>query len=469
MYLRIAMNTRCKFHYKSGSYSGRIDDNYPVNWEKFVYSDTWTPINNSQDTYYTVSGWIYVENVAKNDAQIWLSTRKSGETGWPSGNYSSKTTQRGRWEYLSKTVLVPADVRELNIRIDNNKKGKVWFDDVKIVKGNASQTVIVEESNYYPFGLKHKGYNNVTSSNGNSVAQKFGYNGKEYQEDLGYNMHDFDMRHYDPAIARWSTVDPLAEDMARFSPYNFAFGNPIYYIDPDGMAPYDNYHIYENGNIVREVTNDKTDSFTYVQNDGTKHDVGTFSKNENGLIQVPTVDYKSGDTSVKISTKAGNEDRQFVSGKALASVIGASADSGEEIAIVSASKSDGASPAPSKSHTDGKNMDIRFAGKNGSRDAINYEGSKSNFDKIDTKASATMNASLKKFGYKDIKASRLKVSTTTTNKDGSFTTKTTSHSVPGTKHLKNHYDHQHLQGYNPSIRTHRAPLNIKQRPLNLNY
>ena len=58
---------------------------------------------------------------------------------------------------------------------------------------------------------------------------------------------------------------------------------------------------------------------------------------------------------------------------------------------------------------------------------------------------------------------------TTTNKDGSSTTKTTSHSVPGTKHLKNHYDHQHLQGYNPSIRTHRAPLNIKQRPLNLNY
>ena len=96
---------------KSGSYSGRIDDNYPVNWEKYVYSDTWTPINNSQDTYYTVSGWIYVENIANNDAQIWLSTRKSGETRYPSGNYSSKTTQRGRWEYLSKTVLVPADVR----------------------------------------------------------------------------------------------------------------------------------------------------------------------------------------------------------------------------------------------------------------------------------------------------------------------------------------------------------------------
>ena len=239
MYLRIAMITRCKFHYKSGSYSGRIDDNYPANWEKYVYSDTWTPINNSQDTYYTVSGWIYVENVANNDAQIWLSTRKSGETGYPSGNYSSKTTQRSRWEYLSKTVLVPADVRELNIRIDNNKKGKVWFDDVKIVKGNASQTVIVKESNYYPFGGLHKGYNNVVSANGNAVAQKFGYNGKEYQEDLGYNMHDFDMRHYDPWTARWVTVDPKAEEMRRHSPYNYAFNNPLRFIDPDGMKPED--------------------------------------------------------------------------------------------------------------------------------------------------------------------------------------------------------------------------------------
>ena len=238
---------------KSGSYSGRIDDNYPRQWSKYVYSDTWTPINNSQDTYYTVSGWVYVEDVTTNGslpnlAKLWIVTRKQGERGYPTGHISTSSTKEGTWEYLSKTVLVPADVKEINVRIENARLGKVWFDDVKIVKGNASQTVIVEESNYYPFGLKHKGYNNVVSSNGNSTAQKFGYNGKELNEELGLEWHDFGARNYDASLGRWMNLDPLAEEFETYSPYNYAFNNPLRFTDPTGLAPED-FVLGKNGNI----------------------------------------------------------------------------------------------------------------------------------------------------------------------------------------------------------------------------
>ena len=102
---------------------------------------------------------------------------------------------------------------------------------VSYAKNPVTQVLeIIEENNYYPFGLKHNGYNDYLP-----ITNKYNYNGKELQDELGLNFYDYGARNYDPAIGRWMNIDPLAEKSRRFNPYTYALNNPVYFIDPDGM------------------------------------------------------------------------------------------------------------------------------------------------------------------------------------------------------------------------------------------
>ncbi|WP_346425742.1 DUF6443 domain-containing protein [Flavobacterium sp. KMS] len=102
---------------------------------------------------------------------------------------------------------------------------------VSYKKNAANVLEIFEENNYYPFGLKHQGYN----AEDNQSNYKYKYNGKELQDELGLNMYDYGARNYDPTLGRWMNIDPLSETSRRFSPYTYALNNPVFFIDPDGM------------------------------------------------------------------------------------------------------------------------------------------------------------------------------------------------------------------------------------------
>ncbi len=117
-----------------------------------------------------------------------------------------------------------------NIRLsykDANGNGKIAVNE------------IIEENNYYPFGLRHKGYNEIINSHVNSTAQNFKYNGIELEESLGIDLYEMDFRQHDPVISRFMSIDPLAELIQQIdkSPYNFAWNNPIMYNDPSGLCP----------------------------------------------------------------------------------------------------------------------------------------------------------------------------------------------------------------------------------------
>ncbi|MDJ1492871.1 DUF6443 domain-containing protein [Cytophagaceae bacterium DM2B3-1] len=119
----------------------------------------------------------------------------------------------------------------VRIFLGNESDGEVYFDNFEI---KYEERLIVQENHYDPWGLNLVGIE--TQGNPND---KFQYNGKEKQEEFGLNWMDYGARMYDAQLGRWHAVDPAADMMRRFSPYNYCFDNPIRFTDPDGMLPGD--------------------------------------------------------------------------------------------------------------------------------------------------------------------------------------------------------------------------------------
>lgn len=145
--------------------------------------------------------------------------------------------------------------------------------------GSINNSEIIEENNYYPFGLKQKDFNSAfVLGKGNSVGQKYKFGGKELQDDniggLQLNTYDFNARNYDPSIGRFTTMDPSSESYKALSPFNYVNNNTINNIDPDGRdiivlsAP---GHVSNLGHAAVLIGNPKTGYYYYSKNGTTKN------------------------------------------------------------------------------------------------------------------------------------------------------------------------------------------------------
>ncbi|WP_298900676.1 RHS repeat-associated core domain-containing protein [uncultured Psychroserpens sp.] len=124
---------------------------------------------------------------------------------------------------------------------------------------------IIEENNYYPFGLKHKGYNNVVTST--NPAQKKKFAGEEFEEELGKNTVAFQWRDYDPAIARFNKIDRFAEQYEDLTPYHFSANSPIYYREIAGDSISLTFDKTKTQERYESVVNNGTGGFYEVQID----------------------------------------------------------------------------------------------------------------------------------------------------------------------------------------------------------
>ena len=187
--------------------------------------------------------------------------------------------------------------------------------DLKDHLGNVRMVVDVngtelQQSAYYPFGMAfQKGGN----------TNKYLYNGKELQEDKINNenldWYDYGARFYDPALGRFTTVDPWAEKYVGQSPYLYAHNNPIRYTDLLGLGAEDevkNKVTYSYTRIDKEkeshtLTHTQNQTYENVSKDGNTKTVDNVTTTTRTVITKETTE--NGNV---ISTKTSAETMQSV-------------------------------------------------------------------------------------------------------------------------------------------------------------
>ena len=166
---------------------------------------------------------------------------------------TGNTTPAFRYEYAIRDHLG-------NTRIlftDKNNNGVL-----NVTAGTDNE--IIQENQYYPFGMNQEG-----AWMNDAVARdtKYQYNGKELNDDFGLNWSDYGARWYDASIGRWNGVDAMTEKMPHWSPYNYAFNNPISHIDPDGNEAKNTIFLDSQGNELYRSKDNLPDAIVVVNSE----------------------------------------------------------------------------------------------------------------------------------------------------------------------------------------------------------
>src|SRR5690606_16115899 len=165
---------------------------------------------------------------------------------------------------------------------------------------------ILQQDHYYPFGLKHEGYNNehfvfslenndgitlVPATLAEGDGYKYKFNQKELEEELGLNTYAFGWRDYDPAIGRFNKLDRFSEKYYSKTPYGYTGNNPVLVNDIQGDSLWisfgnRNQHraLYEDGQLLNADGSRYEGAGVKVKKDGSVKIKNSFLKSAVGAL-----------------------------------------------------------------------------------------------------------------------------------------------------------------------------------------
>ena len=222
--------------YKSWTNNGSVQLSIDTGRLKVVVDNEYEGVKNFMNGFTTTAGETLKINLTIDTGTTQSALRLYLQELDPNGNLvnynllnGNLTTGKHQYQHIT-----PTTGNRLVLRIDKtntNKTASTYFyiDQIALSRGALE---IVEEKNYYPFGLEHKGYNNVVNGTENNYKT---FQGQEINNELGLNWLSFKYRNYDPTIGRFMSIDPLAEDFVYNGTYNFAENKVISHLELEGL------------------------------------------------------------------------------------------------------------------------------------------------------------------------------------------------------------------------------------------
>ncbi len=167
----------------------------------------------------------------------------------PLPNWDNTDNPGDGWAVYSNEYYV-RDVNGKEIAIYDNSNLDQWnvwgLDNVGKVSSDGSRNfylkdhlgsirAIVNESNNLVSAQDYDMWGYTLQNRSYNPYNRYKFTGKERDKDYENNYDYFGARYYDSRIGRWGQTDPKISQQPSLTPYQYAYLNPLFYIDPDGQ------------------------------------------------------------------------------------------------------------------------------------------------------------------------------------------------------------------------------------------